>query len=92
MRPALPVFDLNKVSVDLALLAPVITGIAGLIPGGAVVVPFIPLIEAGLKLAAEVAAAPDTHAKLAAVEAHLHDIANLFGGVKAALTPPAKAA
>jgi lysozyme family protein len=84
---ALPAFNLNKVEVDLEMLAPVITMIAGLIPGGAVVVPFIPVVKAGLKLAAEVTAAPDAVSKLAAVEAHLHDIADLFGQVKTALVP-----
>jgi len=85
--PAIPSFNLNTVEVDLEMIAPVITMIAGFIPGGAIVVPFIPVVETGLKMAAAVQAAPDGAGKLGVIEAHLHDIANLIGQAKAAFAP-----
>jgi len=85
--PAIPTFNLNTVEVDLEMIAPVITMIAGFIPGGAIVVPFIPIVETGLKMAAAVQAAPDAVGKLAVFETHLHDIANMFGQAKTAVAP-----
>jgi lysozyme family protein len=90
----LPALDLRKVEVDLQMIAPAIEMIAGFVPPpyGLAVKVAIPAIEALLKIGADVETAPDLAGKFAAIEGHLHDIADAFGQVKGLFPPPAKGA
>jgi len=89
--PALPAIDLNTIEVDLEKIAPTLEFIAAFVPGpyGLAVKAGIPAIEALLKVGGDIENAPDLAAKFAALEAHTHDIGNVFGQIKAIFAPKA---